>query len=99
MGVGLARSGAIKRLMKELEAIRNCKDSNISASPIDESNMYKWHGIIIGPKDTPYEGGIFRLEITFPTDYPFKAPRVDFITRIYHCNVYGKYLCLDILKN
>ena len=93
------KKGGVKRLMKEMENISNCEEPNVSASPIDPSNMYKWHGVIIGPKGTPYEGGIFKLEITFPADYPFKAPRVEFLTQIYHCNVQGKHLCLDILKN
>ena len=92
------KKGAIKRLAKEMETMENCKDGNISAAPIDPSNMYRWHGIIIGPKDTPYEGGIFKLDITFPPDYPFKPPRVEFLTKIFHCNISGKHLCLDILK-
>lgn len=93
------KKGAIKRLMKEMETMENIKDGNISAAPVDPSNMYRWEGIIIGPKDTPYEGGVFRLDITFPPDYPFKAPRIEFMTKIFHCNVHGKHLCLDILKN
>lgn len=41
----------------------------------------------MGPKDTPYENGLFVLYAKFANDYPFKAPEVRFITPIYHCNM------------
>ena len=43
--------------------------------------------MILGPKETPYENGLFLLYAQFPGDYPFKAPEVRFITPIYHCNM------------
>jgi ubiquitin-conjugating enzyme E2 D/E len=89
----------IKRLNKELAELRNNGISNISAGPIND-NMFEWEAVIIGPVDTPYEGGIFKLNISIPTNYPFKPPIIIFTTRIYHPNISPSgSICLDILKN
>lgn len=88
----------IKRIMKEYSTMTKSPPPNVSAAPVDESDMYKWQAIIFGPANSIYAGGVFKLSIVFPQDYPFKPPRVEFLTKIYHCNIMNKYLCIDILK-
>jgi ubiquitin-conjugating enzyme E2 D/E len=89
----------IKRLNKELAELRNNAIPNISAGPKD-GNMFEWEAVILGASDTPYEGGIFKLNISIPTNYPFKPPIVIFTTKIYHPNINSSgSICLDILKN
>jgi ubiquitin-conjugating enzyme E2 A len=58
------------------------------------------NAVIIGPADTPFEDGTFRLVMHFEEQYPNKPPGVKFISTMFHPNVYGTgELCLDILQN
>lgn len=46
----------------------------------------------------PFNKGAFRIEITFPAEYPFKPPKICFRTKIYHPNIDEKgQVCLPII--
>lgn len=88
-----------RRIQKETERLDQDPVPGISAS-VDPQNQRYFHIQIAGPVTTPYEGGIFSLELFLPDDYPMCPPKVRFLTKIYHPNVdrLGR-ICLDILKD
>ncbi len=70
----------LKRIQKELKDITENPPYHCSAGILDE-NIYNWSASIIGPENSPYKGGIFKLLINFPEDYPFHPPKIRFVTK------------------
>jgi len=73
---------AIKRIInKDIKEIHKMKLSELGIHiHFNEDNMMKANAIIIGPKDTPYENGILYFIIEFPHDYPFRPPKVGYLS-------------------
>lgn len=92
----------IQRIKKDITEIYTEPPPFICVVP-DQSNITKIHALVIGPADTPYEGGFFHFFIRCPPTYPISPPKVRLITTgggtvRFNPNLYrnGK-VCLSIL--
>ena len=85
-------SKSVKRIKSEIKAVNENEDNlfNVEA----DFDIYNWIASIKGTIDSPYEGGLFKLRITFPDNYPFKHPDIRFITKIFCSDVDSDgYIC------
>ena len=92
-------SNAERRLIRDLKKMQQDETlEDISANPEGDS-LFLWDAVIFGPADTIWEGGIFQLTMEFSEEYPNKAPKVKFVTKMFHPNIYNDgSICLDILQ-
>lgn len=90
-----------KRIAKELEDVRKDSLSGVTLEMAEDSDLSHLKGTFLGPPGTPYEGGLFEVDIKIPDEYPFKPPIMKFDTRVYHPNISSQTgaICLDILKD
>ncbi len=69
-------------------------------------DLYKWECGIPGPKNvkkflkqSPWEGGLYKLIMEFPEDYPAAPPKCKFASALFHPNIYPSgTVCLSILN-
>ncbi|KAK8814055.1 hypothetical protein WA538_000406 [Blastocystis sp. DL] len=80
------RNRAQMRLLKDFEEMQNDPPYGISASPSNMEDLFVWDAMISGPDDSPWEGGMFALQLRFTDDYPSSPPIVRFLTQVFHPN-------------
>ncbi|EDR09688.1 uncharacterized protein LACBIDRAFT_190123 [Laccaria bicolor S238N-H82] len=94
---------ALRRLMTEYKQLTSggSPDGMFTAGPISESDFFCWEALICGPKDTPFEGGVFAAKLTFPSDYPLSPFKMKFDPPLFHPNSTKFYadgnVCISIL--
>ena len=69
---------------------------------LENNNIQRWRITMLGPRSTPYEGGLFTILAIFPDDYPAHGPEFKFINKIYHLNVDFKnnlgHICINSIN-
>jgi len=88
----------IVKLMKEIQQLATNPPEGISIF-FSEDNITNLHADIIGPEETPFEGGVFRIKLVFGADFPTAPPKGYFVTKIFHPNVSKTgEICVNTLK-
>ncbi len=90
-----AASGAVARLRKEYAKMIREPVDGIEAVPREE-NLLEWHYVIIGPRDSPYEGGQYWGRLVFPKEYPYKPPAVYMNTPNGRFQINNTRLCMSM---
>ena len=92
---------AMKKLKAEFQELQTnpITSLGVTVGLPDQSNIFRWQISLLGPSDTPYEGGVFFLEALFPDNYPIGGPKIKFKTKIFHCNVFDWGICISTLNH
>ena len=85
--------GAVKRIQREVMEIKQGMDQSsvVSIHTVKDDSgkedFFHWQATLKGPDDSPYSGGTFKINMRFPSDFPFRPCKFSFATKIYHCNI------------
>jgi len=84
----------LKRIVCEKKQMCNTPVREYEAYPL-EDNALEWHFTLLGPEDSPYEGGLYHGRILLPHEYPFKPPDVLLLTPNGRFEL-NKKICLSV---
>ncbi|KAF5099714.1 hypothetical protein DV451_002852 [Geotrichum candidum] len=90
-----------RRIFREMNDVVSDVSSGVTLKILNEADVTHLKGSFAGPPGTPYEGGLFVVDIKIPIDYPFKPPVMKFDTKVYHPNISSQTgaICIDILRD
>lgn len=93
---------AIQRLKHERTSMRKDRPFGFSAKPVQNedgtTNLLEWKAVIPGKAGTPWENGVYKLQMFFNEEYPILPPKCKFSPPLFHPNIYPSgTVCLSLL--
>ena len=70
---------ALERIKKETKDLDLHPVNNVSQGQVEANDYFRYLALIVGPNLSPYEDGIFYLNVDFPNEYPLKPPKYQFM--------------------
>jgi ubiquitin-protein ligase len=90
-------SFAKRRLIRDLKELDRERPTLLTISAAPTFDLFHWRACL-RPNDGPYAGIVFHVKLIFPETYPQNPPDISLCSSIPHPNVFGDWICLDMLK-